>query len=587
MKNNKETKIQQIRHSLAHLLAMAVLKKFPQAKLGIGPTIENGFYYDFDLTAEAIGRSRENRGLNEASLPEIEREMRRLIKQELDFVGEKVTSAAAKKIFKHQPFKLDLIQEYTKEGRQLTVYHTGDFTDLCKGGHVKNTSEINPDAFKLISIAGAYWRGSEKNPMLTRIYGVAFGSKKELDDYLKLQEEIERRDHRTIGEKLDLFSQHAIAPGAIFWHHKGMILWRTLEKFIREKLDAAGYEEVSTPIMVKKDVFIKSGHWEHYRENMFTFKADNEEYVLKPMNCPESTYIYASRLRSFRDLPLRLSEVTDRLHRNERSGTLGGLFRVRQLTQDDAHIYCAPDQIESEIRNLFELIQEVYSAFSLPVSYKLATKPDKAMGSPTLWKKAEDVLETILKKTGKPHEIKPKDGAFYGPKIDIHIKDALGRDWQLATVQLDFQLAERFNLFYTDSEGKKQRPVVIHRAIFGTFERFIGILIEHFAGAFPFWLAPVQIAVLTVTDTVKPYAKEMVKTLREHNYRVHLDDRNETIGKKIREGEIQKIPYLLVIGEREAQAKSVAVRERGKGDIGGMTLEGFMDVVKKVNSIHK
>ena len=583
--------VENIRHSFAHLLAMAVLKKFPQAKLGIGPTIENGFYYDFKLP----------KPLGNGDLGELARTMRELIGQKLDFKRKKVTATQARKIFKNQPFKLDLIKEFTKGEKQLTVYSTGKqetphqsklgtgqagskkqeaFIDLCRGGHVKNTAEINPEAFRLTQIAGAYWRGDEKNPQLTRIYGVAFETKQELDEHLKLQEEIQRRDHRVLGEKLDLFSQHDIAPGAIFWHPKGMILWRELEKFMRAKLDRSGYGEVSTPVMVKKKVFETSGHWDYFRENMFIVPVEEETYVLKPMNCPESTYIYASRLRSYRDLPLRYSEITDRLHRNEPSGTLGGLFRVRQMTQDDAHIYCRPDQIESEIAKLIQLVKEIYGAFNLPLHFKFATRPAKAMGTPKIWKGAETALENVLKKSGIRFEIKPKDGAFYGPKVDVHATDVLKRDWQLATIQLDFQMPGRFNLSYTDEAGKKQTPIMIHRALLGSFERFLGVLIEHYAGAFPFWLAPVQAALLPINDAVKPYCLEVLRSLRQRDFRVELDDRNETIGKKIREAELQKIPYLLIIGPREVQSKTVAVRERWKGDRGQMKLDGFLALVE-------
>lgn len=548
---------------------MVVLRKFPTAKLGIGPTIENGFYYDLKLPQP----------ITESDLGELTKTMRELIVQKLDFKGKKVTANQAKKIFKDQPFKLDLIKEFTKEKKQLTIYQTGDFIDLCRGGHVKNTSEINPDAFRLTKIAGAYWRGDEKKPQLTRIYGVAFQTKQELDEHLKLQEEIQRRDHRVLGEKLDLFSQHDSAPGAIFWHPKGMILWRELEAFMRKKLDQSGYGEVSTPVMVKKQVFETSGHWDYYRESMFTVPAEKETYILKPMNCPESTYIYSSKLRSYKDLPIRFSEITDRLHRNELTGVLGGLFRVRQMTQDDAHIYCRPDQIESEIGKLIQLIKDVYGTFNLPLNFKLATRPEKAMGSPKLWKEAEFALETVLKKSGIRYEVKPKDGAFYGPKIDVHCEDVLKRDWQVATIQLDFQMAERFGLSYIDETGKKQTPVMIHRAILGTFERFIGILIEHYAGAFPLWLAPVQIAVLSVTDAATKYAADVTRELRKHGFRASLDDRNETIGKKIREAEMQKIPYLLVIGPREQQSKTVAVRERGKGDKGQTSLVKFFETL--------
>ena len=565
--------LENIRHSLAHLLAMAVLKKFPSSKLGIGPTIENGFYYDFGLP----------RALTAAELPELEQTMRELIAKNPKFKGRKTAPAEARKIFKEQPFKLDLIREFTKGKKPLTLYRSGDFVDLCRGGHVGNASEINPQAFRLTNLAAAYWRGDERKPQLTRIYGVAFETVEELKRYQQLQEEIEKRDHRVLGEKLELFSQHGVAPGAIFWHPKGMILWRGLEEFMRKKLDAAGYGEISTPVMVKKDVFERSGHWEHYRKNIFTLKINTETYALKPMNCPESTYIYSSRLRSWRDLPLRFSEITDRLHRNEPSGTLGGLFRVRQMTQDDAHIYCRPDQIESEIEELIGLIKRVYTIFDLPLSFNLATKPRKAMGDPKLWKRAERALEKVLKNSRIPYILKPGDGAFYGPKIDVNARDSLGREWTVATIQLDFLMPQRFELAYIDVQGKKQYPVMIHRAILGSFERFIGILIEHYAGAFPFWLSPIQVAVLSVADAARSYSASVATELEGHGIRVSRDDRNETIGKKIREAELQKIPYLLIIGQREAESKTIAVRKRGAGDQGGMRLESFLAMAKQEN----
>lgn len=564
-------RLEPIRHSLAHLLAMAVLKKFPRAKLGIGPTIENGFYYDFKLPEP----------ISEADLGPLAQTMRELTAQKLDLKGKKVTAAQAKKIFKDQPFKLDLIKEFTKEKKQLTVYQTGGFIDLCRGGHVKNTSEINPDAFRLTKIAAAYWKGDEKKPQLTRIYGVAFQTKRELDEHLKLQGEIQRRDHRVLGEKLDLFSQHDAAPGAIFWHPKGMVLWRELERFIQEKNKSYGYGEVQTPVMVKKELFEISGHWEHYRENGFWFELEGETYVLKPMNCPEATLIYGSALRSYRDLPVRLSEPTGRLHRNELRGVLGGLSRTRQFTQDDAHVFCRPDQIENEITALIHYVGEVYRSVGLPISFRFATKPDRAMGSSKLWKQAEAALKGVLKKSGIGYETKPKDGTFYGPKIDIHAKDAIGREHQLATIQLDFQMPLRFKLSYIDADGKRQTPVMIHRAILGSFERFIGVLIEHYAGAFPVWLSPVQVSILPISDKVRSYAQEVLASLQRQGARVMLDERNETIGRKIREAEMQKIPYLLIIGEREAAAKTVSIRERGKGDRGQMRLEAFLGMLGK------
>ncbi|RJQ29333.1 threonine--tRNA ligase [Candidatus Parcubacteria bacterium] len=561
-----------VRHSLAHLLAATVLKKFPKAQLGVGPVIEDGFYYDFLLP----------RTLTPDDLKEFEKAMRDLIKQNLPFSGKKITPAVAKKTFEGQRFKLDLIKQFTKEKQALTTYSTGTvFTDLCRGGHVKNTKEIDPEGFKLTKTAGAYWRGDEKNPQLQRVYGVAFASKKDLEAYLKLQEEIEKRDHRKLGERLDLFSSQDIAPGAPFWHPKGMIIFRELEKMIRGELDKEGYQEISTPIMVKHDVFEKSGHWKYYRDSMFYFRHGEETLVLKPMNCPESTYIYNARTRSYRDLPLRLAEI-GRLHRNELSGTLGGLLRVRQITMDDAHIYLRPDQIQSEISSLLKLVKKVYGLFGFPTEFFLATKPKEALGDPKLWTKAEKALEMALQENKVSFKIKPKDGAFYGPKIDIHIKDVLGRDWQLATIQLDLvMLPERFNLSYADEAGRKQKPVVIHRAIFGSFERFIGILIEHFAGALPLWLSPVQAEIINVGSGQRKYAGEAYEALKASGFRARLSDENLTVGKRIREAEMQKIPYILVVGEKEVANRTVNVRHYRRGQEGERGLGKLVEKMRE------
>ncbi|MDO8522709.1 MAG: threonine--tRNA ligase [bacterium] len=393
--------------------------------------------------------------------------------------------------------------------------------------------------------------------------------------------ENKHRDHRELGQEMDLFSFHDVAPGTVFWHGKGMIIWRVLEKYLRDKLDKEGYEEVSTPIMVKKSLFEKSGHWEHYQKNMFTLEVEKEIYALKPMNCPESTLIYSSRVRSYRDLPIRLSEITGRIHRNELSGTLGGLLRVRQMAQDDAHIYVRPDQIEEEITKLMEFIKEFYGLINMPLSFNLATRPDDAMGDPAIWKKAEEALDNVLKKTKVKYKIDEKEGAFYGPKIDIKATDSQNREFAIATIQLDFQTPERMDLYYVDENGDRKQPIMIHRAIIGTFERFIGILLEHFDGALPFWLSPVQVQILTINDKVLDYANKITAELKSKNIRIELDSRNESIGKKIREAELQRIPYLLVIGEKEASAGKVAVRERGKGDLGAMGLEEFLDKCAK------
>lgn len=578
----KQKKEDNIRHSLSHLLAMAVLKKFPKAKLGIGPIIENGFYYDFLLP----------KSISPDDLRDFEKEMRATIKKNLPFKGKKITPREAKKMFsagcgpafgwggKDQEFKLDLIKEYVKSKKQLTVYESGDFSDLCKGGHVKKTSEIDPDAFKLTKIASAYWRGDEKNPQLTRIYGVAFETKNELDDYIKLSEEIEKRDHRVLGERLELFMFSDVAPGAPIWLPNGMIIFRELEKLWRNIHDDAGYKEISTPILVKADLFRRSGHWDYYRENMFYFDIDKETYVLKPMNCPEATLVYSDKLRSYRDLPMRLSEI-GRLHRNELSGTLGGLFRVRQLTMDDAHIFSRPDQIQEEIDGVLKLIDDFYKKFNFPAKFRLATKPKKAMGSPKLWKLAENALADAMRSKKIDFEILKGEGAFYGPKIHYDVKDALGREWTLATIQVDFQTPERFDLTYITDQGKKERPVMIHRAIFGSFERFIGVLIEHFAGALPLWLSPIQVEILSISDSSKNYAVEILHELKNKGLRVSADLRPETIGKKIREAEMRKTPYLIILGEREASQRKISVRQRGSGDKGQMTLADLTDIIKK------
>lgn len=555
-----------IRHSLSHILAYAVQELYPGTKFGIGPAIENGFYYDFEFSQD----------FTPENLPKIEERMKRIIKENITFEKERASKEKALEIFKDQPYKIELIEELP--GKEVSVYQSGKFVDLCKGPHVKSTKEIPVDAFKLNKIAGAYWRGSENRPMLTRIYGLAFGSKKELDNHLRLHEEAEKRDHRKLGPNLDLFSFHNTAPGTVFWHPKGMIIIRELENWWRQKHEEEGYLEISTPIMVKKELFEKSGHWEHYRENMFTIEVEGETYVLKPMNCPESTIIYSHKIRSYKDLPLRLAEI-GRLHRNEASGVLAGLFRVRQLTMDDAHIYCGPEQIQDEIKNLLRFIKEFYKIFNLKPEFKLATRPGKFMGDIKLWQKAEKSLIYALKQNELSHEVKLKDGAFYGPKIDVHITDSLQRSWQMATVQLDFQMPERFDLYYVDEKGKKKRPVIIHRAIFGSFERFIGILLEHYGGALPLWLSPEQIWVIPVGSRHEKYAKEINKKIIEMDIRSKLKDENETVSKKIRGGEVQKIPYLLVVGDKEIKSKSVRVRAKSK-DLGEIKLARFLKKVK-------
>jgi len=571
------TKIEEIRHSLSHLLAMAVLEKFPKVKLGIGPTIENGFYYDFALPAKALA---------EAELPNLEKRMRELIKENIKFERGEISKKEAEKIFKNQPFKLELLKELKEKP---VIYNSGNFTDLCAGPHVQSTNEINPEPFKLMKIAGAYWRGDEKNPMLTRIYGVAFNTKKELDGYLKLQEEAEKRDHRKIGKELDLFSFHEEGAGFPFWHPKGMIIYNELVNFISKENEKRGYGEVKTPPILRKNLWIISGHWEKFKENMYFTEIEGEEFAIKPMNCPGGLLIYKENLHSYRDLPLRYSEF-GLVHRHELSGVLHGLFRVRSFTQDDAHVFCAAEQLNNEIIQMVDYALDVYKTFGFD-KYEIfiATKPEKYIGDDNVWEKATDALEESLKSKKIKYGIKKGEGAFYGPKIEFNIKDAIGRNWQLGTIQVDFSMPARFDAFYIAQDGKKQNPVMVHRAILGSLERFIGILIEHYAGALPVWLSPVQIKIIPVSEKFNDYGEKVLTGLKKNNIRTEIDNSNETLGKRIRTAELQKIPYILVVGEKEKKSGTVAVRSR-KGpaeseprqrrDEGQIKLEKFIEKIK-------
>jgi len=554
------------RHSLSHLLAMAVLEKFPKAKLAIGPIIENGFYYDFDDIK-----------ISDEDLSGLEKKMRDLIAQDLKFQKKNITATEAKKIFKTQSYKLDLI----KDLKNITTYTSGDFTDLCAGPHIKSTKEINPEGFKLTRIAGAYWRGDEKNKMLTRVYGLAFETKKELDDWLLKQGEAEKRDHRKLGVQLELFMFHETAPAMPYWLPKGLIIINELIDFWRKEHTKYGYREIKSPLINKKELYETSGHWDHYRDNMFISQTEEKEtYALKPMNCPNAMVVFASKKHSYRELPLRLSD-TDTLHRYERSGTLNGLLRVREFSQDDAHIFISEDQIKDEYLKILEIAEKFYSIFNIKYSFRLGTRPEKFMGDAKSWNKAEKELKEILEKSKKPYSVLRGDGAFYGPKIDILMNDSLGREWQTGTIQLDFQIPKRFGLTYVDKDGKEKTPVVVHRVIYGSFERFLGILIEHLAGAFPVWLSPVQTIILPVSEKFNDYAKKVLEELKGVDVRAEIDESNETLGKKIRGAELQKIPYVLVVGEKEKTSDSVAVRERGKGDLGAMPLKNFIEKIKQ------
>ena len=560
-------KIENIRHSLAHLLAMAVLEKFPEAKLGIGPIIENGFYYDFgDIS------------ISPKDLPKLEKKIKDLIKKDIKFEREEIDAKKAKDTFTNQPYKIELINELKEKP---TIYKSGNFTDLCAGPHVKSTKEINPDAFKLTKIAGAYWRGSEKNPMLTRIYGLAFETKKELDEYLKILEEAEKRDHRKIGKELDLFSFHEEGPGFPFWHPKGTILYNQLEDYIRKENEKRGYNEIMTPIILNKKLWETSGHWEKFKEDMYFCEIDKQEFAIKPMNCPGGLLIYKEDMRSYKDLPMRFSEF-GLVHRHELSGVLHGLFRVRSFIQDDAHSFCAPNQLNEEIIGMVDYAIDVYRKFGFD-KYEIfiATRPEKYIGEEKVWERATDSLKNALNQKKINYKIKEGEGAFYGPKIEFNIEDAINRNWQLGTIQVDFSMPQRFEAFYIDDKGKKQTPVMIHRAILGSLERFIGILIEHYAGAFPFWLSPVQTQIIPVSEKFNDYGEKVLNELKENNIRAEIDKNNETLGKRIRNAEMQKIPYILVVGEKEKNDKTVTVRERNKEKQEIAKIEEFIKKIKK------
>jgi threonyl-tRNA synthetase len=563
--------LDQIRHSLAHLLAAAVLKKFPDAKLGIGPVIEHGFYYDFELP----------RPLAPEDLKEFEKAMKKMVSGKLPFSGKEVTVAEAKKLFKDQQFKLDLIKEFSAEDKKLTVYRTGDiFFDLCKGGHVENTSEINADAFKLEKIAGAYWRGSEKNPMLQRIYGLAFATREDLDAHLKLLEEAKKRDHKKLGPELDLFVfSDLVGSGLPLWTPKGTLIRNLLDDFVWELRKARGYAQVDIPHITKKDLYEKSGHWEKFKDELFKITTrEGHVFAMKPMNCPHHTQLYARRQWSYRDLPQRYASTT-KVYRDEQSGELSGLSRVRAITQDDAHVFCRSTQVKEEIFKIWDIVLEFYGAFGFELSVRLSlhdpTTPEKYLGTPQLWKKAEAELRALVKDRGAKAEEAIGEAALYGPKIDFMGKDALGRLHQIATIQLDMNMPERFDLTCVNEKGEKERIVMIHAAIMGSIERFLSVAIEHFAGAFPVWLSPVQVAILPLSEKFLKYGTGVYDVLVHEGIRAELSDANESLGKRVRQAEMQKIPYILVVGEKEETAGTVAVRSR-KGDEGAIPTREFL-----------
>ena len=576
--SNRPVNIDVIRHSLAHLLAAAVLEKFPKAKLGIGPTIENGFYYDFKIS----------RSFTPEDLADFEKVIKRLIKEDLPFKGKKITPVVARKLFKDQPFKLELIKDFIKEKKQLTAYSTGNiFMDLCKGGHVKNTKEIKLDAFKLTSVAGAYWKGDEKKAQLQRIYGVAFGTKKELKDYLWQQEEAKKRDHKILGAKLDLFTfSELVGPGLPLWTPKGTLLRDILDNFVWSLRRKRGYERVEIPHITKKKLYEVSGHWDKFNDGLFKIKTrEGHEFAMKPMNCPHHIEIFKRKQWSYRDMPQRYANTT-MCYRDEQTGELAGLSRTRAFTQDDAHVFCREGEMKEEFLKIWDIIDEFYktvgfSSLEVHISGHDPKNFKAYLGTKNLWQNAENALKNIAKGRGVEVKLMPGEAAFYGPKIDFIARDSLGREWQVATIQLDMNLPERFDIFCIDEKGEHERLVVIHAAIMGSIERFLSIFIEHTGGEFPTWLSPVQVQILPISQKQDAYAKKVIKILQDAEVRVELTPSNETLGKRIREGEVQKTPYLLVIGDKEAKIDSVAVRKRGRGDIGIQKLSKFVEEISK------
>lgn len=558
-------------HTTSHIMAQAVKRLFPEAKVTIGPAIENGFYYDFDV----------EKPFSEDDLKAIEEEMQKIIKEDLEIERFELPKEEAIKFMeeKEEPYKVELIKELP-EGEVISFYKQGDFTDLCRGPHLPTTGAVK--AVKLLSSSGAYWRGDEHNKMLQRIYGISFPKASQLEEYLNMIEEAKKRDHRKLGKELELFFFDETAPGMAYWMPKGFKMMNILIDLWRKEHEKRGYLEFSGPQLNSSELWKISGHWDHYKEDMFVLTdSDGKEQALKPMNCPNAIKIFASKLRSYKDLPLRFNDI-DVIHRNEKSGQLNGLFRVRMFRQDDAHNFITEDQIGSEIKDIIEIAKYLYGIFGLDFELTLSTRPEDYMGDIELWNKAEANLRDVLDELcGKDqYRINEGDGAFYGPKIDIKMKDCLGREWQMGTVQVDFQLPLRFNLSYIDSNGEKKTPILIHRALFGSFERFIGIITEHFAGAFPVWLAPVQVKVLPISDSQKEYANKVIEKLQAEGIRVELDDRQEKIGYKIREAQLSKVPYMLILGEKEVEAEAVGVRARKEGDIGAMPVDEFISKVK-------
>lgn len=564
-KNGKEA----FWHTSSHILAQAVKRLFPEAKLAIGPAIDNGFYYDFDVKDP----------FTPEDLERIEEEMAKIVKEDYKIERFEMSRQEAIEQMQHagEIYKAELIKDLPEDA-VISFYKQDDFADLCAGPHILSTGKVK--AIKLLSVAGAYWRGSEKNKMLQRIYGVSYPKKSQLDEYLERLEEAKKRDHRKLGKDLDLFSILEEGPGFPFFHPKGMVLRNELENYWRQEHVKAGYQEIKSPIMLNKDLWVRSGHWDHYKENMYLSKIDESDFAIKPMNCPGSMLLYKRRIYSYRDLPLRMGEL-GLVHRHELSGALHGLMRVRSFTQDDAHIFMLPDQIKDEIVGVIELVDSFYDVFGFKYHVELSTKPEEAMGSDEDWDRAIGALKEALEHKDIDYTINEGDGAFYGPKIDFHLEDSIGRTWQCGTIQLDFQMPERFDLTYIGPDGEKHRPVMVHRVVFGSIERFIAILTEHYAGAFPAWLAPVQVKLLAITDRSNDYISQIADLFKDSNIRAEIDLRNEKIGFKIREAQMEKVPYMLIIGDKEVETGTVSVRSRSKGSLGTMKLDEFKELLLK------
>lgn len=562
-----------LRHSSAHVLAAAVKRLFPEAQLGIGPSIADGFYYDFDVPTP----------FSPEDVTRIEAEMARVIQEDQEFVREEISreEAIARFEARGEVYKVELIRDLPEDA-VISLYHNGEFVDLCAGPHVTSTRAVK--AFKLLSVAGAYWRGDERRPMLQRIYGTSFEKKSDLDEYLVRLEEAKKRDHRRLGRELEIFSLHEEGAGFPFYHPNGVIIRNELIKYWREQHRRRGYQEIQTPIILNEELWHRSGHWDHYRENMYFTQIDEDMHAVKPMNCPGAMLVFKQKLHSYRDLPVRYCEL-GLVHRHELSGVLHGLTRVRAFTQDDAHLFMLPEQIEDEIEGVIDLVEEFYALFGLNYHVELSTKPEKAMGSEEVWERATGALRKPLERRGVKYKINEGDGAFYGPKIDFHLRDSLGRSWQCATIQADFQMPERFDLNYIGPDGEKHRPVMVHRVIFGSLERFLAMLIEEYAGAFPTWLAPVQVKILPIADRHHDYARQLWGQFEAAGIRSELDTRNEKIGYKIREAQLQKIPYMLIVGDKEMEEGTASLRKRSEGDVGTVAIDQFQqEVLDEINN---